>query len=398
VSEVVEELKRNELIQVQPGESQEEAKARLFADLEEHDRLNACLAETYSFDDRGDGKVYGWADILPAKAPVRVAFMFLVVDRLKQESWWREWFEQADAAGHGQHYSIVYHRGSAYGKAEDEITDLLKEKGVAVSPATKTGWARNGLVRAELLLLRHALEEAENQWFVLLSDTCMPVYAFSDLYQILTGQTLSRFRDFGMTLDIAMQRNIWQPGVCCNARFSHKADQWATWVREDAEWFVRENHLMKLKPMATFVDEQYFINMMDEHGRPYDDASTTYTRWWKLSRTRVQREGIKKFASSPHTFQTVDMARIRRARRRDCLFLRKVGAGAAYPRVEELNLNPRALDTVKDALAKSLAQLHVWAGSACEYFLRLVVLLLSVITFGWIGEERTRRSTLKKDN
>eukprot|EP00930_Biecheleria_cincta_P040634 TRINITY_DN27834_c0_g1_i1.p1 TRINITY_DN27834_c0_g1~~TRINITY_DN27834_c0_g1_i1.p1 ORF type:complete len:432 (+),score=62.31 TRINITY_DN27834_c0_g1_i1:111-1406(+) len=339
-SEHFEDLKRATLITKRPGETDEEAKRSLYADLEEHDRLNISLTTTYSNFVRGDHKPHGWHDVPAGTSPSRVVFMFLVMDKLKNEAWWEKWFEQADAAGHMNHYSIVYHRGAACGKDSDIIMDdLLARKGMPAWPPTKTGWARSGLVRATLLLLRFALEETENQWFVLLSDTCMPVYCFHDLYNILQGETQSRFRDFGLTIDIAMQRNIWQNGCCTSERCSHKADQWAMWVRADAEWFVKENHLLRVRPLATFIDEPYFINMMDEHHRPYRNVGTTYTRWYKLSPALIE-QGVNKFVTSPFTFQKVSMRRIGRARRRDCWFLRKVTAGAEFPSPEDLKLAP----------------------------------------------------------
>lgn len=410
LSDYVEDLKRNELIKPQPGESKERARERVLADLKEHDRLNHSLEKDYRSFRGSDGQLRGWQDIPAAKAPARVVFMFLVVDRLKSDAWWREWFARADATGHKDHYSIVYHRGSAFGKGADAIQDdLLAERGVAVWPATKTGWARNGLVRATLLLQRFALEEPQNQWFVLLSDTCMPLYSFHDLFQILKRQKESRFRDFGMTLDIAMQRNIWQAGVCTNERFSHKADQWAMWVRTDVEWFVRENHLLRLKPLTAFVDEQYFINMMDEHGRPYQNAATTYTRWYKLSGLdidlRKKEEGLKKFVSSPHTFDKVDMRRIRRARRTGCWFMRKVGAGAEYLGPEDLDLAAELSGVVlcsngaKALMTMAGGRLHLLAGSSCEMCFRGVFRLLSLLTCGWVRRERrVQRAPWDKGN
>lgn len=405
-SEMVEEWKRNELISPSQGESMEEARHRLMAELQDHDRMNASMTTTYSSFARGDGQLHDWYDIPPIDTPDRVVFMFLVVNGLANEAWWADWFANADATGHKDHYSIVYHRGSAFGKDSDAIsTDLLASKGIAVWPVTKTGWARNGLVRATLLLLRFALEGARNQWFVLLSDTCMPVYTFHDFYQILKRQNQSRFQDFGMTYDIVLQRNIWQPGVCTNERFSHKAAQWATWIRADAEWFVRENHLLKLKPMATFVDEPYFINMMEEFKRPYKDLGTTYTRWYKACgltgidpKDRVA--GLKKFVASPHTFSKVDIKRILRARRRGCWFMRKVGPRGQYPTVEELEIASdtscclRFVRCLRAFLGQLVDKCHgfIFGPGGCFRFLASVLMIVcAYLTCGWIGEERRAR-------
>eukprot|EP00928_Gymnodinium_smaydae_P093874 TRINITY_DN7821_c0_g5_i1.p1 TRINITY_DN7821_c0_g5~~TRINITY_DN7821_c0_g5_i1.p1 ORF type:complete len:397 (-),score=41.21 TRINITY_DN7821_c0_g5_i1:180-1370(-) len=343
MSDVVEDLKRGTLIRPQNDETKEQAEEKLFADLDEHDLLNDQLTSTYASFVR-EGRSHGWHEIPPAGAPRRVVFMFLVVDRLHNDAWWRTYFEQADMDGYENAYSIVYHRGCSYGKDRDDVcNDVLAERGLAVRPATKTGWARSGLVRATLLLMRFGLENPDNTWFVLLSDACMPLYSFRDLYDQVKLENFSRFNDFGVTFDVTLRRNIWQSGTCEGHRRSRKADQWAMFTRADAEWFVRENHLLQLKPRAVYVDEPYFINMMDQHDRPYKHAPTTYTEWYHMSdlpglHSENKVDVLQKMVSSPHTFQAVDMDTIQKARNSGCWFMRKVCLDAQFPALHELEL------------------------------------------------------------
>eukprot|EP00440_Ansanella_granifera_P045465 gb/GFBE01049258.1/.p1 GENE.gb/GFBE01049258.1/~~gb/GFBE01049258.1/.p1 ORF type:complete len:431 (+),score=74.95 gb/GFBE01049258.1/:1-1293(+) len=342
----VEDMKRGFLIQPGPGETEEECRQKLFESLEDDDRLNRELMSTYSHFERGDGRVHGWDDIPPADPNAKkIALMFMVMDTHRHEALWREWLRRADAEGHANDYSIVYHRGGAYGKSADTIkSDMFAEKGVPVWPATKTGWARNGLARATLLLYRFALEDPGNRWFVLLSDHCMPLYSFHEIHRRISREELSRFNDFGMTLDIAMRRDIWQPGYCTTIRKSNKADQWSMMIRQDAEWFVKEKHYQHLKRWAVFVDEAYFINMMDQFGRPYKRAPTTYTTWWHPNdlpglQTEDKVGALRKMGGSPHTFKSVDMRLIQTARRGGAWFMRKVAPGAAYPELDELEVD-----------------------------------------------------------
>merc|ERR1711884_500977 len=140
----------------------------------------------------------------------------------------------------------------------------------------------------------------------------MPLYSFEDLHRKISRQTLSRLHDFNQTLDVCMRRNMWQEDVVTNPRCGHKADQWAMWVRADAEWFVKENHLLKMKPLSVFVDEPYFINMMDQHGRKYANLGATYNKWYHHSDLPcfTCRNTCQQFLSSPHTFHKVDMRTI----------------------------------------------------------------------------------------
>lgn len=334
----LEDLKRGVLVKPKPGEKKEELEIELIEDLTEHDRLNASFTSSCTFS--GNRK---WADVPSAdrQGPGRVSLMFLTVGRLNNDDWWESWFQQADEQGLRDRYSVVYHRGGAYGADRDEITDdALARRGVAAVPITKTGWARSGLVRASLLLMRHALELPDCRWLILVSDSCMPVYTFKDLLASVSGETQSRLNNFGCTFDMALCRNPWQPGVCTTMKRSRKADQWAMWVRDDATWFVEQNHLRLMKPLSVFVDEPFFINMMDQHGRPYLSKPTTHTVWWHHSDAPIcgSEKGWEAMFSSPHIFRDVDLATIRAARGAGCWFVRKVAPKAKYPTLVELAL------------------------------------------------------------
>jgi len=88
------------------------------------------------------------------------------------------------------------------------------------------------------------------------------------------------------------------------------------WVREDARFFAENNFLKYLKPRSLFVDEPYFIQIMNQYDRPFDNKCVTYTEW-------------KFAADSPSTFSgAVSDDVIDEARKTDCWFLRKVTADA----------------------------------------------------------------------
>ena len=60
MSDSVEELKRNDCVKPEAGETFEDAKQKLLADLEEHDQANAAMTELYSKFDREDGQLHNW--------------------------------------------------------------------------------------------------------------------------------------------------------------------------------------------------------------------------------------------------------------------------------------------------------------------------------------------------
>ncbi|CAK0900638.1 unnamed protein product [Prorocentrum cordatum] len=222
-----------------------------------------------------------------------------------------DWFGRAPS----DQYDIVVHN--------DQGGDIgrLRQLSRLVDPPTKTGWATSGLVRATLLLLREALTKPSNTHFVLLSNSDIPLLSFKDFYADVTCRPLSRFSRFGLNWDESLGRDIWQPPKGpewqgCTKRGCHaKADQWAMWTRADAVFFAEKNFLKFLKPCVLFVDEPYFIQLMHQHDREYENRCVTYTSW--------------KFGTdSPVIFDEVDPATSSEARRGGCWFLRKVSRTA----------------------------------------------------------------------
>mmetsp|Transcript_34421 Transcript_34421/g.67863 ORF Transcript_34421/g.67863 Transcript_34421/m.67863 type:complete len:326 (-) Transcript_34421:58-1035(-) len=282
------------------GESRQQAWDALQAEWAEHDQLNKDL-ESFTSPP---------ANV--ACTTQSVALMFLTIAPLQQETVWMNWFKQARP---DQHEILVHNdKGGSLGE--------LGRKARSINPPTRTGWATSGLVRATILLLREALKNPCNSHFVLLSNSDLPVLSFPEFYESITASKQSRFNKFGLNWDEQLGRTVWQGpdgehwSGCTRPGCFSKADQWSMWVREDAQFFAENNFLKYLKPKALFVDEPYFVEIMHQYDRPFENKSVTYTEW-------------KFAADSPCTFSgTVSDDVIDKARKSGSWFLRKVTADA----------------------------------------------------------------------
>ncbi|KAI0497100.1 glycosyltransferase BC10 isoform X1 [Dendrobium catenatum] len=104
----------------------------------------------------------------------KVAFLFLTPGSLPFEKLWEKFFE-----GHEGKYSIYVHAS--------------REKSVHISPifigrdirSAKVVWGKISMVDAEKRLLANALQDIDNQQFVLLSDSCIPLHSFDYVYNYL---------------------------------------------------------------------------------------------------------------------------------------------------------------------------------------------------------------------
>ncbi|XP_048495005.1 glycosyltransferase BC10 isoform X2 [Beta vulgaris subsp. vulgaris] len=110
----------------------------------------------------------------------KIAFMFLTPGTLPFERLWDKFFQ-----GHEGRFSVFVHAS--------------REKPVHVSHyflgrdirSDRVVWGKISMVDAERRLLAHALRDPDNQHFVLLSDSCIPLHNFDYIYNYLMFTNVS---------------------------------------------------------------------------------------------------------------------------------------------------------------------------------------------------------------
>ncbi|KAE8711268.1 putative Eukaryotic aspartyl protease family protein [Hibiscus syriacus] len=168
----------------------------------------------------------------------KIAFMFLTPSSLPFEKLWDMFFR-----GHERKFSVYVHAS--------------KEKPVHVSRyflnreirSDEVLWGKISMVDAERRLLVRALEDLDNQHFVLLSDSCVPLHSFDYVYDYLMHANMSFVDCF---LD---------PGPHGNGRYSdhmlpevEKKD-----FRKGAQWFsMKRQHAL-----IVMADNLYYSRFRD---------------------------------------------------------------------------------------------------------------------------------------
>lgn len=110
----------------------------------------------------------------------KIAFMFLTPGSLPFEKLWDQFFH-----GHEDRFTVYVHAS--------------REKTVHVSRyfagrnirSEKVVWGKISMVDAERRLLARALQDRDNQQFVLLSDSCVPLHNFDYVYNYLIFTNVS---------------------------------------------------------------------------------------------------------------------------------------------------------------------------------------------------------------
>ncbi|XP_014504896.1 uncharacterized protein LOC106764952 isoform X1 [Vigna radiata var. radiata] len=209
----------------------------------------------------------------------KVAFLFLTPSSLPFERLWHMFFK-----GHEGKFSVYVHAS--------------KDKPTHVSPyfvgrdihSAPVGWGKISMVEAERRLLANALLDPDNQHFVLLSESCIPVRRFDFVYNYL------------LLTNVSFIDSYVDPGPHGNGRYIEymlpevekkdfrKGSQWFSMKRQhaiivmaDSLYFTKFKHHCRPNMEGNrncYADEHYlptFFTMLDPGG--IANWSVTYVDW-----------------------------------------------------------------------------------------------------------------------
>lgn len=185
--------------------------------------------------------------------------------------------------------------------------------GRQISESIEVAWGESSMIVAEKLLLATALEDLANQRFILLSDSCVPLYNFSYIYKYVMSSSKSFVDSF---LDTKEGRyNPKMSPVIPKGKW-RKGSQWITLVREHAEVVVDDDIVFPIfkryckrrpaldldgkrnprkviqKEHNCIPDEHYMqtVLAMGELENELERRTLTYTSW-NQSAGKMERHG-----------------------------------------------------------------------------------------------------------
>ncbi|PON79876.1 Glycosyl transferase [Trema orientale] len=228
-----------------------------------------------------DNELFWRASMVPKKEEFpyervpKVAFMFLTRGPLPLLPLWERFFR-----GHEKLFSIYVHALPGY-KLNVSSTSPFYRREI---PSQQVSWGTVTLADAERRLLANALLDFSNERFVLLSESCIPVYNFSTVYNYLIGSA----HGFVQSYD--------EPTRYGRGRYSRrmlpdiKLYQW----RKGSQWFELNRALAvnvisdtkyytlfkKYCLPACYPDEHYlptYLNMF--HGSLNSNRTVTWVDW-----------------------------------------------------------------------------------------------------------------------
>ncbi|KAL3729254.1 hypothetical protein ACJRO7_026365 [Eucalyptus globulus] len=206
----------------------------------------------------------------------KVAFMFLTRGPLPMLPLWEKFFD-----GQERHlYTVYVHALPGY-KLNVSSTSPFYGRQI---PSQKVAWGTVQLVDAERRLLANALLDFSNERFVLLSESCIPVYNFPTVYKYLTGSDHSFVESYDDPSRYGRGRYSRSMLPYIRLHQWRKGSQWFEMTRNLAAYIVSDTKYYSLfekycKP-ACYPDEHYiptYLNMF--HGSKNSNRSVTWVDW-----------------------------------------------------------------------------------------------------------------------
>lgn len=201
----------------------------------------------------------------------KIAFLFLIYDKINLEELWQRFFRNVDV----DKYNIYIHY-----KHNKPLKYFEKYK---LNNCIDTTYANISLVKAQNILLKESLKDANNEHFIFVSNSCIPFKKFEHIYN---------------NLDISKSYfNITPQEHCfprCNdllnyidKKYIQKASQWCILNKKHSDVIINDEKIYKWCENMYSPDEICYITIIFMNNLQNEiittlncsDKATTFTNW-----------------------------------------------------------------------------------------------------------------------
>ncbi|KAL5726415.1 hypothetical protein ACHQM5_009460 [Ranunculus cassubicifolius] len=208
----------------------------------------------------------------PFKRVPKIAFMFLTRGEVTMAPLWEKFFKGFEGL-----YSVYVHPNPSFNGSIGETPNFQGRR----IPSEEVRWGTFSMIEAERRLLANALLDLSNQRFVLLSESCIPLFNFSTIYSYLLNSTTSFVESYDLPNSVG--RGRYSPKMKPHIKIEQwrKGSQWFEMDRDFAIEIVSDRKYFTLfgkycKP-SCYADEHYiptFVHMK------YSNRNTNRTLTW----------------------------------------------------------------------------------------------------------------------
>ncbi|GAV89996.1 Branch domain-containing protein [Cephalotus follicularis] len=211
----------------------------------------------------------------PFRRVPKIAFMFLTKGPLPLAPLWEKFLK-----GHEGLYSIYIHSLPSFNAKFPSSSSFYRRQ----IPSQVSEWGKMSMCDAERRLLANALLDVSNEWFVLLSESCIPLYKFSVIYHYVLKSKDSFVGAYDDPGPYGRGRYNQNMAPVVNISQWRKGSQWfeinrklAIDIVEDSTYYRKFEAFCK---PACYVDEHYFPTMLTiQAANLIANRSITWVDW-----------------------------------------------------------------------------------------------------------------------
>lgn len=235
-----------------------------------------------------------------------IALCFLTYDKLNQNNIWNNLFLK-----HRDKLNIYIHNKKEFIDKKHNTNQYCIKKKIA------TQYGNISLVSATIKLLKEAYKYENNKYFILLSNSCIPIQTYNYIYTQINKYDTNMFFGTGHPMGKDGQERFYN---LINDNFIHydhwmSQSQWCILKRDTVNFFIENDYTPLFKNMFA-PDEHYFINICHKFRIPYKLSNITYVNWDKGT---YYDNGFR-----PYTYNYLDINTINNIRIEGYLFMRKI--------------------------------------------------------------------------
>ena len=229
----------------------------------------------------------------------KIAFCFLIYDKINNEELWHTFFKNIDK----NKYNIYIHY--------KENKPLKYFESYKIKDIIPTEWCGNSLVKAQNKLLESAIKDSNNQHFIFVSNSCIPLKSFDYIYNILD----TNYSYFNKTKPYTKIFSL-------NIK-AYKASQWCILNRTHTQKILENNNILtkillhwdKLNPNYYFIrgcpDEYTYISLLFHLGLEKEliltyklsSDATSFTSWKDMINYKDFKNSKKN--GEPHNYSFI---------------------------------------------------------------------------------------------
>lgn len=251
----------------------------------------------------------------------KIAFIALTYSSFQREDVMHAFFNPK----HSQYYNLYIHNKDRIDDSYFNSHTLQRENIV------QTAWGQYSLVEATLSLLRVALEDPDNEKFILLSDSHCPLYSMPETYSKVfqnfkrtsfgcNDNRLARHRFFKAFHSQYINDTNFPIAVGC----AQYVQQWFICNRADAITYVKNAEKYDKyfrKESDTYVDEMYFVVLANHLKIHWTNQKICDVDWNQNTNKKFIAMGCRE---RPYTYDNITGADIYQKRKTGALFMRKI--------------------------------------------------------------------------